>query len=390
MKTRLLELLRCPLSGGQLNLEPFEVTDHPLGPDHRAEAEERGIACSALDKAVKHGVLISEQARAWYPIINYVPVMLDFRTKLHEWFEAEHQSRMGRLTGYGAPSGTPRPGELLTQKSFSTQWNILRDDELSFSYTHVEREDFLRLELDWPAWVLKDRPARIINVGCGFGMESLSLRNVTGSEVFGTDLNLSLLNSGPKFPPQPFVHTAIASLFALPYERSAFDVVYSHGVLHHTFSTRDAFEAIYRHLKPDGMIYVWVYALEDFAKNLRLIRSHVFETLFRERISRLPSFLQNAVVNLFALEYHRRQRKWGHNRDKWKYKNSLHMMRDRWTCRYAHRHSFHEVMSWFLEKGLDYQLVNSLAYQQRFGFPLIGIGIRGARKHAAAASRHAA
>ena len=90
------------------------------------------------------------------------------------------------------------------------------------------------------------------SVGCGFGMESLSLRNVTGAEVFGTDLNLSLLNSGPKFPVQPFVHTAIASLFALPYEKQTFNVVYSHGVLHHTYSTKDAFESVYARMAPGG------------------------------------------------------------------------------------------------------------------------------------------
>ena len=147
--------------------------------------------------------------------------------------------------------------------------------------------------------------------------------------------------------------------------------------MHHTYSTKDAFESVYKHKKDNGMIYIWLYALEDFDKNLRLRLSHIFETIFRERIARLPSFLQDMVVHMFAAEYHRRQKRVGYNREKWKYKNSLHMMRDRWTCRYAHRHSFHEVMCWFEEKGLQYQLVSSLAYQQRFGFPLIGIGIRG-------------
>ena len=221
MKPRLVELLRCPLSGGRLNLQPIELTDHPLSLQDRAEAEMRNIDSTTIDKAVKTGILVSEQARVWYPVVNYVPIMLDFKTKLHEWFQQEHQLAVAKLPGYQAPTGSPRPGELLTQKSFSTQWNLLQDDELTFGYTHKEREDFLRIELDWPNWVLSRPQSKLINVGCGFGMESLSLRNVTGAEVFGTDLNLSLLNSGPKFPLQPFVHTAIASLFALPYEKAS-------------------------------------------------------------------------------------------------------------------------------------------------------------------------
>jgi hypothetical protein len=48
------------------------------------------------------------------------------------------------------------------------------------------------------------------------------------------------------------------------------------------------------------------------------------------------------------------------------------------------------VMCWFLEKGMDYKLVNSLAYHNRFGFPLIGIGIRGTSGRQATAARSAA
>lgn len=382
MKLRLVEFLRCPLSGGRLRLVPFEVTQHPLTPTDRAEAVSRHIDCATLEQAVKTGVLLSDQAGVWYPIVNYVPVMLDFKTKLHDWFRSTYRDKLSAHVDYQPPTGAPRPGELLTQRSFSTQWNILQDDELSFSYTHQEREDFLRLELDWPSWVLARNPGRLLDVGCGFGMEALSLRNVTGAEVFGTDLNLSLLTSGPKFPKQPFVHTVIASLFALPYAKKSFDIVYSHGVLHHTYSTRSAFESVYSHMTARGMIYIWLYGQEDFAKNLTLSTSHMFETLFRASISRLPRLLQSFVVWLFAVVYHRHQSRYGINRDKWKFKNSLHMVRDRWTCRYAHRHSFHEVMCWFLDKGLDYELVNSLAYRQRFDYSLIGIGIRGTRSHA--------
>jgi SAM-dependent methyltransferase len=383
-------MLRCPLQGGRLTLHPIEITEHPLSEADAQEAKRRGIDVESVNKAVKNGILISEEAKVWYPIVNYVPVMLDFKTKLHGWFANEHKDFLAKFPGYTPPTGEPRPGELLTQKSFSTQWNLLQDDELTFVYTHKERDEFIKIELDWPNWVLNQPDSKVINVGCGFGMESLSLRSVTGAEVFGTDLNLSLLTSGPKFASQPFVHTAIASLFALPYEHKTFDIVYSHGVLHHTFSTKKAVNSIRPLMKDNGMIYIWLYALEDFATNVRMQISAIFEVLFRSKISKLPTFLQNIVVHLFAIEYHIRQKSKGYNRDKWKYKNSLHMVRDRWTCRYAYRHSFHEVMCWFTDQGYEYKLVDSAAYKRLFGFPLIGIGIRCVKQPMAAEMRKAA
>ena len=255
---------------------------------------------------------------------------------------------------------------------------------MTFGYTHQEREDYWRLELACPNWAHSSPQSKLINHRCGIGREALSLRNVTGRGSVRHRSEFVASEQRAEVPAQAVRSHGHRVAIRAPYEKKFFDIVYSHGVLHHTYSTKDAMEAVYRHKNDAGMIYIWLYAQEDFAKNLILIRSHVFETICREKNLCLPSFLQNIVVHLFAWEYHWRQKRIGYNRDKWKYKNSLHMMRDRWTCRYAHRHSFHEVMCWFLEKGLDYQLVNSLAYHKRFGFPLIGIGIRAANTQAPA------
>jgi len=380
MKLRLASLLRCPIAGEVLELEAFDSTQHPLSAENAAECAVRGIEPQTVETAVKTGVLRCAGCQTWYPIVNYVPVMLDFEAPVFGWFAREHAARLAKQPHYHPPRGTPRPGELSTQRSFSAQWNLLRDDELTFTYTHQEREDFIRIELDWPEG-LRGRPnMRLLNVGCGYGLEARFLRNVTSSEVFGTELNLSLLNSGHLFAAQPFVHVVISSLFALPYPQSSFDLVYSHGVLHHTYSTEKAFESIYGFVAPGGKIYVWVYAHEDWDVGLGRRVSYRFELWARPKIAVLPSWLQSSVVYLFALRHYRIYRRDGHNRHMWKFKNSLHSMRDRWTPRYAHRHSFHEVLHWFRRHGLDCRMVDSWAYLRRFGFPLIGIGLRGVRE----------
>jgi SAM-dependent methyltransferase/uncharacterized protein YbaR (Trm112 family) len=380
MKLRLASLLRCPISGGALALEVFESTQHPLSVEDAAECLARGVERETVETVVKTGVLRCAENRTWYPIVNYVPVMLDFDAPVFAWFAREYADRLADQPDYHSPRGTPRPGEVLTQRNFSAQWNLLGDDELTFTYTHKDREDFIRIELDWPEGICGQPNTRLLNVGCGYGLEAQFLRKVTRSEVFGTELNLSLLNSGPLFAAQPFVHVVIASLFALPYPQCSFQLVYSHGVLHHTYSTEKAFEAIHGFLAPGGMIYIWVYAQGDRDVSMRVRLGYLFELWARPKIAALPSSLQSAVVYLYALRHYRVYRRHGHNRDKWKFKNSLHSMRDRWTPRYAHRHSFHEVFCWFRRHGLACRVVDSWAYLQRFGFPLIGIGLRGVRE----------
>jgi SAM-dependent methyltransferase/uncharacterized protein YbaR (Trm112 family) len=358
VKRDLVEHLRCPTCGAPLALHAFGVEG---------------------DELVRTGVLLCEACAVRYPVTSSVPVLLDFETPLHGWFDTEHAGDVAAFARYGRPAGAPRPGELLTQQSFTAEWKPMSDDELTFGYTHAEREDFIRLELDWPEHMLATTEGRVLDVGCGAGLEALALHNVTGREIFATDLNLSLLGTGARIDEQPRVHTLVASLFALPFERGSFELVYSHGVLHHTYSTRRAFDAIDAFRREDGVVYIWVYAEEDMTTGIRIRLGYLGELLTRPAIARLPAAPQTAVVNALAAHHYLRYGRATPHPDKWRFANSVHSMRDRWTALYAHRHSFHEVMSWFLEKGLEFRFVDSLAYERRFGYPLIGIGIRATR-----------
>ena len=50
-----------------------------------------------------------------------------------------------------------------------------------------------------------------------------------------------------------------ASLTELPFTPNTFDLILSEGVLHHTDSTRGAFEAMVKLLKPGGRFMFYVY-----------------------------------------------------------------------------------------------------------------------------------
>lgn len=380
MKKRLVDRLRCPTCAGALDLDVIESASAGLDDPSQALLDRRGIDPGGAERLVRTGLLLCGSCRVWYPISRHVPVLLDFSNELHAEFAARNRAA---VSGYHPPAGAPRPGERLTQESFSTEWLGVRDDELTFTYTHEDREDFIRLELDRGERPPGDEGA-LLDVGCGYGTEARLLHRVTGMETFGTDLNLSLLDSGPEIDREPLVHTVIASLFALPFGPREFDIVYSHGVLHHTFSTSDALASIADFVAPGGMLSVWVYANADFEQGFRLRSSAAAERLLRPFVAAAPKPLQTAVVHTLSVPHFIRYRRLGANRRRWRYRNSVHSIRDRWTPRYAHRHEIDEVEGWFRAHGFEPVAFDAAAYERRFGMPLIGIGRRGSRSANAA------
>lgn len=379
MKRYALQTLVCPFTHSELSLISFEETPLNLTNQDIERCYRLGINLADASSAVKEGVLYSEQSGRWFPIVNYTPVMLDFPTDMHRDFKERHSSKTDIFTKYEMANGKPREGELFVQKTFTRQWDLLNHDNVSFGYTPEQRDEFVKIEFDWPAGVLEQSPLKILEVGAGSGFETASLERVTKGCVFGFDLNLALVRKGHLLYSNPFINTAIASAFALPLQPRTFQVVYSNGVLHHTYSTKEAFDAIEQFRAEDGVICIWVYAYEDYNTDRLSALLYVAEWTFRPRIARLPDFWQNMIVKLLARHYHYKYRREGLlSPEKFTLKDSEHSVRDRWTPLYAHRHSFKEMIMWFQDKGFRYQLIDAKAYQEKIGIPLIGIGIRGA------------
>lgn len=390
MKTRLLELLRCPCCRSELRLTRIESHRIALSPEASARADAEKIDHSLLEEVIATGVLECASGCAWYPIVNSVPVLLDFPLPLHRQFRDRYRHRGINALDLPFPPGAPRPGELQIQESFTLEWTGLGEDAHTFIYTIEERERYLRAELDWPSRLLLRTPGapalRVLDAGAGFGLEPIYIHNATGgtargAEVVGIDLNLSLLHSGARISAMPFVHTVLASLFALPFSERSFDLVYSHGVLHHTYSTEAAFRSIERFRKPDGAIYIWVYALEDFfTKSWKGRVKYVLEACFRPTFSRLPPWLQDIFLYPLAWRNLRVSRRLYGRGPTYTMKNALHNARDSWTPLYAHRHRFNEVLRWFSELGLEARPVDPVTVQAALPVPLAGIGVRGIGK----------
>jgi hypothetical protein len=166
--------------------------------------------------------------------------------------------------------------------------------------------------------------------------------------------------------------------------------VYSHGVLHHTYSTRAAFDRIARLPKVShGMLYVWLYsrAQEQDTPLRRMLM--VVEQLARPALSRLPSKLQTllllpAVPLYIAFQNLYRRRAEAGATARYGWNEALHAARDRLTPPFAHRHSYEEVSDWFrAEQFGDLELLRDEPRPENVPETYqLNVGIRGFRHDA--------
>lgn len=380
----LLSKLRCPVCKNVLELVPFQEETVRLSAASRPSTR-RHDACPEQDLSViKEGVLLCAKCKVWYPIAGYVPVMLIFKTTFHERFAKRHASHVHEIEGYILPKWQPETGERDIQRTFTEEWDTLQSDDLCWTYTKdelklVHQKAFLK----WPETPPPNLES-ILNVGVGFGAEAEALFDISGAEVFGVDLNFSLLQSGAVFLRKPYIHLMVASLFHLPFEPSSFDLVYSVGVLHHTYSTYEAFKAISSYVKPGGQIFIWLYAIEDIIykgglAGFFITAFHLTQVVGRPILSRSPSWIRNAVISLLSIVLHPLFWMNAEHKKMWKLKNTNHTLRDAYTPRFRHSHGFNEVVEWFETLGFACELPSPLTYRKLFGKRFYGIGLLGCR-----------
>src|SRR5262249_20646017 len=119
MKKYAVDTYVCPFSGEPLSLVAIDQRKLALTDEQTARLQRRGVDPRKAALAVKEGFLYSKKGGYWFPIINYIPIFLDFPTDLHHEFKARHAGSQDLLNGLSVPDGTPRQGELLVQKSFT-------------------------------------------------------------------------------------------------------------------------------------------------------------------------------------------------------------------------------------------------------------------------------
>ncbi|MFZ5624070.1 MAG: methyltransferase domain-containing protein [Gemmatimonadota bacterium] len=201
MRPGLVELLRCPRTGGRLRLEIEE----------------------ARGDVVEQGALVSEEG-ARYPVLNGIP-------------------RFVPADNYAA--------------SFGLQWNRFRRTQLDSHSGHpISRERFYRTT-GWTRAELAG--ARVLDVGGGAGrFAEVALE--AGANVTVLDYSLAVDACRANLGHHERLEVVQGDVYALPFARGTFDFVYCLGVLQHTPDPRGAFLALPPMLRSGGRLAVDVYA----------------------------------------------------------------------------------------------------------------------------------
>jgi ubiquinone/menaquinone biosynthesis C-methylase UbiE len=132
----------------------------------------------------------------------------------------------------------------------------------------------------------------VLECGCGTGQLSHFLQ-LNNNNVLGVDMTLASLALAVEHRRRNgLARSAFCQMnvFDLAIRDNSFDVVISHGVLHHTPDARAAFASIVRKVKPGGIMMVGLY--NRYARIPTWIRSHLIglfgnriDPVVRERIS---------------------------------------------------------------------------------------------------------
>lgn len=103
---------------------------------------------------------------------------------------------------------------------------------------------------------------QVLDIGLGQGADAEQLVR-RGAIWHGLDLTAEAVDRvRTRFALHNLPYAALkqGSALKIPYETAQFDMVFSHGVLHHIPDIRQAQEEIWRVLKPDGELVIMMYA----------------------------------------------------------------------------------------------------------------------------------
>jgi 2-polyprenyl-3-methyl-5-hydroxy-6-metoxy-1,4-benzoquinol methylase len=306
---------------------------------------------------IESGVLSCFVCRCIYPIHRGVPILLRYPTALarsaHD--ALPHSLRRELLEGGFGLSGDEAPlGERHVGASFSTEWAGYEYGGTLWTASTTDRVQTFRGECGLRDGDLLGK--RFCEIGCGLGILTHEAAAGLGAEAWGMDLSNAVFRAAAQFKSNSQLHFVQASIFAPPFKCQQFDFVYSHGVLHHTWSTKQAVGRAASLLRPDGTLYVWLYGFDDVRISFARQVAYAIEEVTRPLIARLPGPMATLAlvptIPAYVLASYMGLRSGTHGRT-YSPSQALHAARDRFTPRFAHRHQFGEVAGWYRDNGLQ-------------------------------------
>jgi SAM-dependent methyltransferase/uncharacterized protein YbaR (Trm112 family) len=200
-----------------------------------------------------------------------------------------------------------------------------------------------------------------LDAGCGSGRLTRQIGAHGASLVIGMDVNEAVDEAYMHCRGQDNVAIVQGNIFAPPFKRGAFDLVWSNGVIHHTPDAARAHRALGGLVRPGGRLYVWVYPKRF--NPFRFVKD-VFDRL---RITRLPRpallIIAKAISypSWLALQVYRAARRLGplQPRGPWARRTvrprRIDELKLTWfdalSPEHDSRHTEQEVIGWFAREG---------------------------------------
>jgi 2-polyprenyl-3-methyl-5-hydroxy-6-metoxy-1,4-benzoquinol methylase len=314
------------------------------------------LASASEHRWIETGVLCCDTCKCVYPVHRGVPILLRYRTRLAEIAYGLWPALLRRElldSGFHFSTDNASTGEERVGATFSTEWKTYEYGPTLWTAPTVDRSETFRGECGVTNGGLEGK--RFCEIGCGLGILTNEAATGLGADAWGIDLSTSVFRAAAQFRANPCVHFVQASIFSAPFKPQQFDFVYSHGVLHHTWSTKEALRCAAELVRPDGTLYVWLYGYDDVRISLLRKLAFALETVTRPLVARLPPPIATVALLPLVPMYQVASlvgKLSGTHGSTYSTKQAMHAARDRFTPLFAHRHEFDEVANWFEEIGL--------------------------------------
>ncbi len=383
MKYRLFDLLQCPSCKGELDFHLFRKTevkneselliDNDICPancnnpdSELTKAEDAVSHCKkCYETEIVDGLITCKCGKA-YPVVRGVPRFVPDAFDQHPGFTQEYYENIKAYLGTNAREKEHFEKMFKeVQGMFGKQWEIWGKNDRIYGFTEEQaREWFLTHTTSKKIDVSYFKDKIVLEVGCGHG-KYVKILNEFGCENVGLDLGPSVDLVYEITKDRPTAHVIQGNAMNPPLKKESFDYVWSHGVLHHTPSTKDAVEACAKLPKKEtGWFYVWVYHKGGFLWEYgnRLLRS--ITTRLPEKVVIGISYALAPLLYIIPA-----------------YNKDVNLSNVSWSVcalsindwlapKYQWHHSAEEVISWYEEFG----------YKDIEVTPANGVGIIGMRK----------
>jgi SAM-dependent methyltransferase/uncharacterized protein YbaR (Trm112 family) len=322
MRNTLLSILRCPVSRARLKAIPFESE------------------CGSDGVDIRVGLLQSEAGVHFYPIVQGVPVMLP--NAVPASFLLQYATQLKNIDGFSEQCVSHSDVDW----SFSAEWQefSLGGSPRTWGWTVEQRIEMLLLETQLERESL--HPLLVLDAGCGNGL-MIDAVGAVGATAVGIDFSTGVFEAEARRHSSN-THFVRGDILNSPFDPEQFDLIYAHGVLHHTPNPQHSFSSVARLVKNEGRLFVWLYRWTRHPKSFSL---QLFSELVRPIASRAPKTLQAVITHSYAAVRYGLLQLIGGGTSRSTYSELIVYAYDSLTPRWVHKQSPIEVASWFFECG---------------------------------------